>query len=423
MAEWLVLQLSRNLEDQCGWMFADERGQALSAPRVGSLAMAGSDGVGRQVAVLVPSGDVLMTDVELPVKGGVRAQQVAPFALEEQLAADIETLHFAVGARDEVSGKTAVAVVTRELMNQWTAALTAAGLHPEIVCAEAALIPDNPGHTVVLLDRETLTVRRAGASAVAVPAADVTTALEASLGPDLAQENIIFYSTPQDWHRHATQVEALRSRFASFKAQLLNSGVLPLLAPQVMSGQFVNLLGGDYAPKRSFSNDWRRWRLVASLSLALLVVHVSGLSYQLVQQHHSEQQLDDAIGNVARSALPGDPGTGAVRLRVQKRLAALASPDTSGLMPTLTAIAQAMGSVNGASVQSISYHKDSMELRLKARDAASLDRIDQSLRGNGFQADVMSGAQSGADYEGRIELKAGSSSAPAASSRKPRDSK
>jgi general secretion pathway protein L len=415
MAEWLVLQLSRNLEEQCAWMFTDERGQALSAPRVGSLAMAGSEGVGRRVAVLVPSGDVLMTDVELPVKGGVRAQQVAPFALEEQLAADIETLHFAVGSRDEITGRTPVAVVTRDLMNLWTGTLKTVNLMPEVVCAEAALLPDNPGHTVVLLDRDTLTVRRAGHTPVALPSGDLPAAIDASLGADLSGENIIFYSTPQDWHRHAAQLDPIRARCASFKAQLLNSGVLPLLAPQLMSltAKFVNLLGGEFAPQRSFGHGWQRWRLAASLGAALLLVHVAGLSYELVHERHSEKALDDAIGGVVRRALPDDPGTGAVRARVQKRLLASQSGSGSaGLLPTLTAVSRAIGGVNGASVESFNYHKDGMELRLKARDASTLDHIDQSLRDNGYQAEITSGAQNGAGYEGRIQVRSGTIATP-----------
>jgi general secretion pathway protein L len=405
MAEWLILQVSRNLEEQCAWMLADERGQPLSAPRVGALATAASEAVSRRVAVLVPSGDVAMTDVELPVKGGVKAQQLAPYALEEQLAADVETLHFAVGSRDDVSGRTAVAVVTRELMNQWTAAFALVGLVPEVVCAEAALLPENPGHTIVMLDRDTLSLRRAGHTPMALPAVDIVSALEASLGTDLSNENIIFYATPQDWHRHSTEAEALRPRCASFKAQLLNSGTLPLLAPQLVSGGFINLLGGDFASKRSFGSDWRRWRLAPHWLLALLLVHMAGLSYELVRDKHNERALDDAIGSVARRALPGDSGTGPVRSRIEQRLlAAQSGGGAAGLLPALTAVAQAVSGVNGAAVETLSYRQDGMELRLKTHDAASLDHIDQSLRSNGWQAELTSGSPNGADYEGRIQM-------------------
>src|SRR6185437_9186815 len=162
MADWFVLRLPHGQTERVSWMPADARGQPLGAPQFGSLLQAaGAAGV-RHVAAIVPSSDVLITEVELPVKSGVRAQQVVPFALEEQLAADIETLHFAVGARDEQSGRTRVAVVTRALMDQWLGSLRAAGLVPERLCSEAELLPQNPGHVVVLLEGDTLCLCRPG---------------------------------------------------------------------------------------------------------------------------------------------------------------------------------------------------------------------------------------------------------------------
>jgi general secretion pathway protein L len=414
MAEWLILQLSRGLEERCGWMLADEHGQPLSAPRVGALAQAAGDAGGRRIAAIVPSSDVLMTEVELPQKSGVRPQQIAPFALEEQLAADIETLHFAVGARDEQSGRTAVAVVTRTLMQQWLTALNAEGLAPAVVCAEAALLPENPGHTVVMIDGDTLSVRRSGQVPVAMPADDMAAALQASLGGTLAEDNLIIYATPQDWHRHSNEAEALRGHCASLKVQLLNAGPLPLLAPQLAAGHYINLLAGDFALKNSLGNDWRRWRLVAVLAVALFAVHIGGLALELVQQQRSERALDEAIGTVARRAMPGDPGTGAVRSRVEQRLlSAQGQSGGSGLLPALAALAQAVSGVNGASVQGLSFREGGLDLRLKAGDAASLERVDQALRNGGWQAELTSGSQGGSAYEGRIQMRPlGSASSP-----------
>src|ERR1700687_681995 len=280
MAEWLILQLSRGPEERCGWMLADEHGQPLGAPRVGTLAQAAGEAAGRRIAAVVPSSDVLMTEVELPQKSGVRAQQIAPYALEEQLAADIETLHFAVGARDHRTGRTAVAVVTRALMDQWLSALKAEGLAPEVLCGQAVLLPENPGHTVVMLDGDTLSVRRAGQTPLALPAGDVAAALEASLRPGLIDDHLIIYATPEDGHRHSSEAEALRGRCASLKVQLLNAGPLPLLAPQLVTGRFVNLLAGDFGVRNSFGGDWRRWRLAAVLAVTLFAVHIAGLSLE-----------------------------------------------------------------------------------------------------------------------------------------------
>lgn len=407
MAEWLLLRLAPGQEERVSWMAADATGQPVSSPQSGSLAQAASAASGRRLAIVAPSSDVLVTEVELPVKSGVKVQQVVPFALEEQLAADIETLHFAVGARDQQSGRTRVAVVTRALMEQWLGSLHSAGLAPERLCSEAELLPHNPGHVVVLLEGDSLCVCRADKVPETLPSLDLAAALEAALGVELAADDLIIYTLPDDWQRRSGEIEALRARCASLKVQLLNYGTLPLLSPQLAAAGPINLLSGDYAPRSSFADGWRRWRLVAGLAAALLVVHVGGLSLQRLQQRRSERALDEAIGQVAQRALPGDSGSGSVRSRIEHRLlAAQGGSDNFGLMSGLAALARAIQNADGASVQTISFHDGGMDLQVKAKDASNLERINQSLRSSGWQAELTSASAGGGSYAGHIEARA-----------------
>ncbi len=405
MADWLVVRLPRGPEERVSWMPADGRGQPLGAPQFGSLRQAAGTLGARRMATIVPSSDVLMAEVELPVKSGVRVQQVVPYALEEQLAADIETLHFALGARDDSSGRTQVAVVTRALMEQWLSALSAVGLAPEVMCTEAALLPDNPGHVVVMLEGDTLCVRRAGQAAISLPGLQIGAALLASLGAQMATDDLILYVSPEDWNRRSGEVEALRSHCASLKVQLLNFGPLPLLAPRVAAGTSLNLLSGDYTPKRSLGDNWRRWRLAAVLAGALLLLHVGGLSLQRYQQRHTEQTLDAAIGRIARQALPGDAGTGNVRLRVEQRLAQAGGAGT-GLMPALVALSHAMQGASGASIESLSFQNQGLDLKVRAPDAERLEHVDQALSSSGWHAELTSGNAEGSAYQGRIKASA-----------------
>ena len=403
MAEWIILRLAHDSGGRVSWMAVHADGQPLTAPESGSLAQASIAASGRRLAVVVPSTDVLMTEVELPVKSGVRVQQVVPYALEEQLAADIETLHFAVGTRDAETGRTRVAVVTRALMEQWLGALRSVGLEPELLCSDAELLPPNPGHVVVLLEGDTLCLYRPGQVPQTLPSLELAPALETALGVELATEDLIFYTMPEDWHRRSAEIEALRGRCASLKVQLLNYGPLPLLGPQLPAGEHLNLLSAEFAPKSSFTGGWRRWRLAAGLAAALLLVHVAGLTLQHVQLQRSEHMLDEAIGDVARRAFPGDSGEGAVRERVEHRLlAAEAGSENFGLMGGLAALAHAVQGVDDASVQALSFHDGGLDLQLKAKDAASLERINQSLRSSGWQADLISGNASGSVYAGHI---------------------
>lgn len=406
MTEWLIVRMTHGAAGECAWLLADAQGQPLGMPATGPLAQAALLAPGRRIGVLVPTSDVLFTEVELPTKGGVKPQQVVPFALEEQLAADIDTLHFAIGARVESSGRTTVAVVTRELMNGWLASLTAAGLVPEFIGADAALLPDNPGHTIAMLDGDMLCLRRSGQGPLALPADQIAAALTVTFGDALASEHLLFYVSPEEWKRRAAEIEALRGACASLKVQLLTTGPLPLLAPQIASGTGINLLSGNYAPKSAAGGGWRRWRLAAVLAVALFAVHVTGLSIELVQQSRAEHALDQSIGDIARVALPGDSGGGAVRTRVEQRLLSAQDEAASGgLMPAMAALAQALNTAPGTTLQGLSMRDGGMDLRLKAADAETLEHINESLRSNGWQAELTSGGASAAGYEGRIRMR------------------
>jgi type II secretory pathway component PulL len=143
------------------------------------------------------------------------------------------------------------------------------------------------------------------------------------------------------------------------------------------------------------------------LAAALFAVHVGGLSLQLWQQSRSEHALDAQIGAIARGALPGDSGTGAVRSRVERRLlAAQGESGAAGFMPALAALAQALSGAH-ASLQALSYREGGLDLKLKAGDAESLERVNQALRSNGWQAELTSGGAAASGYEGRIQLRRG----------------
>ena len=52
---------------------------------------------------------MLLMEPELPAKAGAKLAQMVPYALEEQLAEDIDDLHFAIGRRGaaEAAGRRA----------------------------------------------------------------------------------------------------------------------------------------------------------------------------------------------------------------------------------------------------------------------------------------------------------------------------
>src|SRR6516162_4332524 len=118
MADWLLIRIPRSPQQLPSWLVVDARGAPVGPPQSGPLSLAAARTAGRRVCVLVPSTDVLVSEPEVPVKTGARLQQLVPYALEEQLAEDIDDLHFAIGKRVGESPRVPVAVVARSLMDE-----------------------------------------------------------------------------------------------------------------------------------------------------------------------------------------------------------------------------------------------------------------------------------------------------------------
>ena len=130
MADWLLLRLPRAPEQSATWLIVDPRGAPTSPPQGGPLTLAAARAAGRRLAVLVPGTDVLLAEPDVPVKAGAKLPQLVPYALEEQLADDIDDLHFAIGKRSGDSHRVPVAVVTRALLDEWLATLRGARGEP-----------------------------------------------------------------------------------------------------------------------------------------------------------------------------------------------------------------------------------------------------------------------------------------------------
>ena len=408
MAETLLLRLPHDPDQAPTWLIVDGRGAAVGPPQSGPLNLAAARTSGRRVWVLVPGADVLLAEPELPAKTGTKLAQLVPYALEEHLADDIDDLQFAIGKPVGDTSRTRVAVVARALLNDWLATLRAAGINPDAIYADSDLLPENPGQAVVLLEEGGVFVRPPGASAVTLPADALGQALDiAALQADTASgaRGLILYTGAAEWQQHSAQVEAVRPQFDGIKIQLLTGGPLALFAQQLPLGSAINLLQGDYAPKSGAAVGWQAWRVAAMLLAGLVVLHIGGKAVQLHFLKSREHQVDASIRDTVRSAMPGDPNLLDARKRMEQRLAAARGAGT-GLLPALQALAQARGAAPGTNLQSLNFHNGAVEMKLSAPDASSLDHLNQTLRSNGWQADLLGGTNTGAGYEGRIQVHA-----------------
>lgn len=413
MADWLLLRLPRTPQGQATWLVADARG-AAGPPQGGPLSLAAPRAAGRHLIVLVPGADVLLAQPELPpAKAGTRLQQLVPYALEEQLAEDIEELHFAIGRRQGESTRVPVAVASRKLMDGWTTLLKSNGLEPEALYADSELLPQNPGQAIALLEEDAVVVRPPSGNVVTLPADALEEALEIALAGiepgNPGGRGLILYTGAAEWHRHSAMVEAARERFEGIQIQLLTGGPLALLAQQLPTATPTNLLQGPYAPVTTHPVGWSAWRVAAMLLAAFIGLHIAGKAAELTVLKHADHRLDASIEQVFRTAMPGQPDTYEARRQMERRLAAArASQAAGGFLSALQALVQAHRAAPEAVLEALSFHDGALELKASAPSVESLDRLSRQLSQQGWQARLTAGSPRGSGYEGSIQMSPGS---------------
>ena len=409
MAEWLIVRMPRAAETAAAWLTVDATGLPLISVQEGPLETAAAAAINRRVAVLVNPAEVLCLDVELPPRSGARAAELAPFAIEERIASDIEAQHCALGTTD-AGGRTRVAVVARTFLDGCLEQLKGAGLQPDLLCSEAELLPRSPAYAVALLDGDALNfcAGEAPALSVSAPPGGFAAALAIACGEATATTQLLLYTTSVEWQRRSAEIEDARGQLADLKLQLLGSGPLPWLAAQLPTAAPINLLQGSYAPRGDFGAHWQRWRVAAALAAGLLLFHAGTQAWSLSRLNRADHELDRMIGELV------DPqwtsGNGSIRERVEQALlSAQARGGRNGLLPELQVLAQAMSAVPGSRIQALSFRDGALQLKVRTGDAQSLDRINQSLRSAGWQAEIVSGAPAGDAFEGNVQLRAGAS--------------
>ena len=416
MAEYLVIRLGENPGQSADWIAVDDNGTRRSSPATGLLADAAKDVGERSVIVLVPAATVLTTSVYIPVKGGARLRAALPFALEESLAEDVETLHFGVGIRRD-NGRLPVTVVARSKMTDWLESLDSAGI------SAAKIVPENHGlaripGTLSMLVAEDQLMFNDGAdsefSMQGVKPSDVL-AVAGVLDNESDEESdggppghLLVYCEPDDESRFEHDWNALRQTMASVDINLLPDGVLPRLAVTVAAGHGVNLLQGLFGAKVEYATVFRPWRHAAMLLLALVLLGFGGKAVDYYRLAQEQTALKNQFTEEYRQIRPDDDRDIVDPISIVNSMRrSLGAASSSGtFLPSLHQLSLALQQNSSAQVEAISYRAGVIDVRLTAPDVATLDSIQKIVGSSGrFKASDPSTDQVGDMISSRIQIR------------------
>ncbi len=421
MSDVLVIRLGNNFggttqthvdADEVQYLLVDPAGGRLGAVLTGPLSQAAVLAVTRRVIVLAPATEVVCAEPELPAKNATRLAQLAPFALEEQLATDIDAMHFAVGKRGP-NGQTPVGAVRREQFESWLAMLSATGIEPDVVCAESSVIPVTNGGATLIVDRGLLYVRHAHAPGLVLDVQPLREAFHLALVGEAGAHvlgDLQLYATQPDYEQFQSEFDALRNTFPGLQIKLLPEGPLPLFAPQAMNDSTLNFLCGKYQRKSSFATSFAPWRYAAVLLGIAALLHFGYGGINLWRSTRAERDVDQEIRQLTQQTLAGVTlnDTRDARKQFESRLAMAKQGGVHrGLLSSLATLGDALSQAPQSRIEALSYRTQTVDLRITAPNVDALDKIQQAASAAGLNAQIQSATPHDNKVEGRLQLKSG----------------
>ena len=98
------------------WVSVDEQQQIIDGPHTGDLDQLSKQAKQKNITLLIPTSQVSLTHVKAPKTTAAKLRQAVPYAIEEDIASDIEDQQFAIGSWEEAG--LAIGVIDRHLLQE-----------------------------------------------------------------------------------------------------------------------------------------------------------------------------------------------------------------------------------------------------------------------------------------------------------------
>jgi general secretion pathway protein L len=294
------------------------------------------------VQVLVPGGDISYFEVPVPKSNRRQAIAAIPFMLEDDLAADIDTLHFVYSAsKDDLQG---VYVCSKDKLNDWLGWLSDANIQSTQLMPDYLALPDAEGDHLSLLQLDEQLLMRVNEFHGHTFTGDWLNVVLTQLAQ--TDEGI-----PVE---HYDVNETLHIEPHNWLAQPLVPAMQQLAAHIVKFP--MNMLIGEFEQNKQQHNHWKIWRGIAVAATLLVVLF---FTTQVVHVHQLEQQqlaLKKQSESIYRQINPNVRRVIKLKARMKNEIAQLAGGGQGNeLLSMLDAMQQAFIAVPTLKPASIKY--------------------------------------------------------------------
>lgn len=368
----------------------------------GSISLLAEELPGAELVLIIPSEQVLLLPVNLPGKNAARLKQALPYALEDQLASDIEQQYFILGPKIR-EHTYAVAVTEKNYLDSVLTSLKEAGIYPGVVLPESLLLPFSEATLTLVEDGPNFIVRSGIYSGFSCDNDNLPLVIKSLLddpGQDI--QKVIVYGSIESLDIPGSQVEVEQRETPNAMVSLLYNDMATDL----------NLLPKQFVHREQFDKKLKPWLPAAAMFLILVILQLSVQVYDYYQLKKQDVALQASLEKIYRQTFPDAKRIVNVEVQMRQKLKELRKQSgkaEGGFTEMMVKSAPLLKKSPGLKLQSLRYHDGKMDIDLEIKDLQSLEQLKEDLiKAGSWEVDIQSASSAENKVQGRIQVRGGS---------------
>ena len=328
------------------------------------------------VVIIIPQQSVYLTQVELPKNAGRQVLSAIEYQVEDQLAQDIESQHFAIG--DTSDNPIAIAVVARHIMERCMTLARSHDLRLTQIIPELFLCPW-PGDGVALSEGYDGYLLRYGryrglkCNAQALP-----TMLEL-IKRDVEFDTITFYGGEAEATPDVGQYSLQRHEIGATRLGIVD-------------GPLIDLQQRDYQLSSAWRGLAKSWKWVALLLTALLLIGGYNKAVALQELEAELDAIKQQQYDLLKPYLPADTSLDAnfKKLLIERLKQLQTSQQEQGFLKLLLDFTRARSSFPNVQISRIGYQGNILSFEISSSQLNDIEELLVTIKKQGVNANLES---------------------------------
>lgn len=411
MAEQLVIYLNDIHSLSSDWIFTSETGDVttpLSSGTIAELVEKNKNSLTslKNVICIINSELVHLSFQNIPAKSKQRALQAIPFILEDQLAEEIEQLHFA--ASNAENNVYPVAAIRHEFMQSLLSNLAEFNISPSAVYADISCLPQKANCWNILNSKSGICIDQHTDSIIHTDAdffPDIIKRLLKKADKAQCPDSVSIWSATDA--AELTLAENMSENINIIQYEYDTSPIVHFLKMN-NNKSLINLLQGPYKVVSHSSHWWKVWRVAAILGAVAIVLELVLGTVQLNKLTSHNELLEAEITNIYKKSFPRSKRIVNARVQMENKLKQLRKGKSKGaasFTDILLDTSPVLQATPGITIQAINYNNNKLQLSFSIDKLSSVESLKQRLNKlHNIKAELISSSSEAQQVNAQISI-------------------